>query len=195
MKQILTLCMLMLIACCTIAQSTTSRIAKGNEYYKLAQYEQAENEYRAALESDPENKIAQYNLANALQKQRKFNEALHVLDPLSASATDKVLKSKSYYNQGVAHTKLKNLDASIDSYKNALRINPDDKEARENLQKALREKKKQDQQQNQQKKSDPKMSQNEAEQKLKQLQQKERELQKRMQSKNKQEGNAQKEDW
>ena len=195
MKQFLIICILFFIVADLSAQTAVSRIAKGNEYYKVAQYALAENEYRAVLESDPENKTAQYNLANTLQKQKKYNEALEVLDNLSGTATDKKLKENSYYNQGVAHTKLKNLDASIESYKSALRIDPNDQEARENLQKALREKKKQDQQQNQQKKSDPKMSQNEAEQKLKQLQQKEKELQKKMQSRNKQEGSAQAEDW
>ena len=58
----------------------------------------------------------------------------------------------------------KNLEESIEAYKNALRNNPDDKEARENLQKALlelrkktpppkkekKENKKQDQQQQKQ---------------------------------------------
>jgi Ca-activated chloride channel homolog len=195
MKHFLILGILSCIVTVLSAQTVVSRIAKGNEYYKVAQYDLAENEYKAALESDPENKTAQYNLANALQKQKKYNEALQVLDDFSGTVKDKKLKENGYYNQGVANTKLKNLDASIESYKNALRIDPNDKEARENLQKALREKKKQDQQQNQQKKSDPKMSQNEAEQKLKQLQQKEKELQKKMQSRNKQEGSAQAEDW
>src|SRR5215212_6846817 len=178
----------------SFGQTVASRLSKGNQFYKLSQFDLAEIEYRAVLELDPKNTTAQYNLANTLQQQKKFNEALEILDRLSSTAKNKKIKSAAYYNQGVAHTKLKNLESSIESYKNALRINPDDKEARENLQKALREKKKQDQQQNQQKKSDPKMSQKQAEQKLKQLQQKERELQKKMQSRNK-EGSAQAEDW
>ena len=39
-------------------------------------------------------------------------------------------------------TSQKKLEESIEAYKNALRYNPDDKEARENLQKALLELKK-----------------------------------------------------
>jgi Ca-activated chloride channel family protein len=195
MKRCLVILILVFVSVKSFSQTAASRIAKGNEYYKQSQFDLAENEYRGALQIDPDNRIAQYNLANALQKQRKFNEALQILDDLSPSATDKKLKSTAYYNQGVAHTKLKNLESSIESYKNALRINPNDMEARENLQKALRElKKQQSQQQNQQKKSDPKMSQKEAEQKLKQLQQKEKELQQKMNSRNKQ-GGSQAQDW
>lgn len=193
------LVILVLIAAAVVqvhAQTAVSKISQGNDYYQQSQFDLAENEYRAALEIDPDNQTAQYNLANSLQKQKKYNEALTILDKLSGTAKSKQLKSSSYYNQGVAHTKLKNLEESIESYKNALRIDPNDKQARENLQLALREqKKKQEQQQNQQKKSDSKMSEKEAEQKLKQLQQKEKELQQRMQSRNKQGTGNQAEDW
>ena len=52
------------------------------------------------------------------------------------------LKGKAYYNKGVVLSRSKKLEESIEAYKNALRQNPDDKEARENLQKALLELKK-----------------------------------------------------
>src|SRR5688572_20852767 len=157
------------------AQSANSYILKGNELYQESKFDQAEIQYRMALETDPKNTTAKYNLANALQKQKKYNEALALLEEVSAATTDKKIKATTYYNHGVAHTKLKNLELSIESYKNALRNDPNDKEARENLQKALRElKKNQSQSQSQ---SQSKMSQKEAEQKLKQLQQKEKELQ------------------
>jgi Ca-activated chloride channel family protein len=196
MKRTLIILIMVLVTAYVHAQTAASRISQGNDYYQQSQFDLAETEYRAALEIEPQNPTAQYNLANALQKQKKFNEALTILDKLSSTAKDKQFKSSSYYNQGVAHTKLKNLEESIASYKNALRINPTDKQARENLQLALREQKKnQEQQQNQQKKSQSKMSEKEAEQKLKQLQQKEKELQQRMQSRNKQGTGNQAEDW
>lgn len=194
MKAVFLICTWMVVWMRAEAQTAATYVLKGNELYNQSQFDQAEIQYRMALETDPKNVTAKYNLANALQKQKKYNEALTILEELSASATDKNLRSTTYYNQGVAHTKLKNLESSIESYKNALRINPDDKQARENLQKALRELKKKQDQQNQQKKSDPKMSQKEAEQKLKQLQQKEKELHQRMQNKKDGTG-SQTEDW
>jgi Ca-activated chloride channel family protein len=98
----------------------------------------------------------------------------------------------------------KKLEESIEAYKNALRRNPDDKEARENLQKALLELKKKtpppppppkkENKKNQQKqKEQPQMNQKEAEQRLKLLDEKEKEIQQRMQ--NAKSGAAQQKDW
>jgi Ca-activated chloride channel family protein len=178
------------------AQDVNGYISKGNQYYKQTQFDLAEAEYRRALQTDPANATAQYNLANALQKQKKYDEAVQVLEKLYSSGANNNLRSAAAYNQGVAHTKQKALEASIESYKKALRLNPDDKEARENLQKALSElKKKQDEEQKQQKKSQSNMSQKEAEQKLNLLQQKEKQLQERLQNQNKQKGGKQAKDW
>ena len=178
------------------AQDATSCIIKGNQYYGQQQYEEAEAQYRKALEFDDKNTTAQYNLANSLHKQKKYNEAAELLERLTRETKDNSLRSAEHYNRGVAFTKQKMLAESIESYKDALRLNPNDLQARENLQKALQELKKQQQEQQQQKqKQDPRMSQKEAEQKLKMLQQKEKELQERIKSKNKHQGTGQAEDW
>lgn len=195
MRKVLLITMV-LISLLAQAQNANSYISKGNQYYKQTQFGLAEAEYRKALQSDPQNTTAQYNLANALQKQKKYDDAIQVLEKLYGSANDKMLKSAAAYNEGVAYTKQKNLEASIEAYKNALRINPNDQEARENLQKALSElKKKQQEQQKQQQKSQSNMSQKEAEQKLKLLQEKEKQLQQRLQNQSKQKGGGQRQDW
>lgn len=195
MKRILFL-QIVFVSLFTQAQNVNSHLSKGNQYYKQTQFDLAEAEYRKALQADPVNATAQYNLANALQKQKKYDEAVQVLEKLYGSGVNNNLRSAAAYNQGVAHTKQKALEASIESYKKALRLNPDDKEARENLQKALSElKKKQDEEQKEQKKSQSNMSQKEAEQKLNLLQQKEKQLQERLQNQNKQKGGKQAKDW
>lgn len=173
------------------AQNAPESIVKGNQLYQQSQFDLAEAQYRKALEYDPENERAKYNLANTLQKQNKYEEAIKLLDGLAGSSKDNSIKSAAYYNQGVAYTKIKNLDASIEAYKKALRSNPNDKEARENLEKALLQKK--NQQSSQQKKSQSSMSQKEAQQKLDMLNQKEKQLHQR---KNKeQQGGGQAQDW
>jgi len=189
MKLFLFLAFLSISTSC-LAQNATESILKGNQLYQQSQFDLAEAQYRKALEYDPDNEKAKYNLSNALQKQNKFDEAAKLLEDLAGSAKDKSLKSAAWYNQGVAYTKMKNLDASIESYKKALRINPNDQEARENLEKALLQKK--NQQSSQQKKSSSSMSQKEAQQKLDMLNQKERQLHQR---KDKQQGSGQAQDW
>jgi len=174
------------------AQNATESIVKGNQLYQQSQFDLAEAQYKKALEYEPDNEKAKYNLANTLQKQNKYDEAAKLLDNLAGSSKDISLKSAAYYNQGVAYTKMKNLDASIESYKKALRLNPNDKEARENLEKALLQKKNQ-QSSSQQKKSQSNMSQKEAQQKLDMLNQKEKQLHQRKDKE--QQGAGQAQDW
>jgi Ca-activated chloride channel homolog len=109
---------------------------------------------------------------------------------------DKNLKAKAFYNKGVSLQQQKKLPACIDAYKNALRINPADAEARQNLQKALEEQKQQqnkdqkkDQPKKQEQKKKPppepkpqksKLSQKQVEQYLQSLREKEKQVQQRV---------------
>ena len=178
------------------AQNALSSIRRGNDFYKLSQFEMAEREYKQAIAKEPANSTALYNLANALQQQKKYEEAHKVLASLVQQTNNKAIRSAAHYNNGVAYTREKNLEESIESYKSALRLNPDDRQARENLQKALLEKKKKDQEakSKEQKKNQSKMSQKEAERQLKLLQEKEKKLQDRLQ-KSGQKGNSMPKDW
>ena len=179
-------------------------IQKGNELYKQQQYQQAEAVYNEVLEKQSSNNTAKYNQAIALYKQGKKEEAIKAFDDLAFKTDDRELKSKAHYNKGAILSGQVKLEESIEAYKNALRQNPDDKQARENLQKALLELKKKTppkkdnkkkQQQKQQQKPQPKMNQKEAEQRLKLLEQKEKEVQQRMQKEKSKTGGGQPKDW
>ena len=193
---------LMIIGCVflfleALAQSLEEGISKGNNYYGIGQYDLAEKFYKDALKKDPENKIAQHNLANALYRQKKYKEAAEVLDEIVKSSKENIVRSAAHYNNGVMKTKQKDLEGSIEDYKNALRLNADDMQARENLQKALLElkQKQQQQQQDQRQNQNPQsnINQKQAQQKLDELEEKEKKIQQRMQD---QKGGApQPEDW
>jgi Ca-activated chloride channel family protein len=124
------------------AQDTDRLIQRGNEEYKRKEYQMAEAAYNEVLNMDPANSIAKYNKAAALYRQTKSDESVKVLEDLAFKTEAPDLKSKAYYNKGAILSAQKKLEESIEAYKNALRQNPDDKEARENLQKALLELKK-----------------------------------------------------
>ncbi|GAA4738176.1 tetratricopeptide repeat protein [Flavisolibacter ginsenosidimutans] len=162
------------------AQTAATHISKGNDFYLRLQFDLAEDQYRKALELNPHNTEAQYNLGNALMQQKKYKAAIEAYDAIATN--DKSIKAAAHYNAGVSYSKQQDLPSSIDEYKAALRINPADKEARENLQKALQEQKQQ-QQQNQKnnKGGGGGMSQNDADKKLRDLEQKEKDLQHKMQ--------------
>ena len=186
------------------AQDTDRIIQKGNESYKRKEYPMAEAAYDEVLSQDPNNNTAKYNKAAALYRQTKSDESLKVLEDLAFKTEQTDLKAKAYYNKGAILSAQKKLEESIEAYKNALRQNSADKEARENLQKALLELKKKNppkkddqkkQQQKQQQKPQPKMNQKEAEQRLKLLEQKENEVQARLQKEKSKTGGGQPKDW
>lgn len=209
MKKCFLITVFFLVALLAKSQDDEKAIQKGNEYYKQQQFEKATVEYNKAIASNPANTTAKFNLANSLQKQGKQEEALKGFSALIEKSTEKDLKSKSYYNKGVVLTQQKKLEESIEAYKNALRQNPDDKEARENLQKALLELKKKNppkkkeekenpkkkQQEQQKKQQQPKMSPKEAEQRLRLLEQKEKDVNQRLQKEKSKSGGGQAKDW
>jgi tetratricopeptide (TPR) repeat protein len=184
---------LLLFALKASAQTAQGYISKGNEAYLQLNFPLAEAQYRQALNISPRNVEAKYNLANALMQQKKFGEAIEYYTQVTA-AEDRNLRAAAHYNAGVSYSKQKDLPNSIEAYKAALRINSNDKEARENLQKALSEQKKQ-QDQNKGGGGGGGMSQKEAEDKLRKLQEKERDLQKRLQNAGKGKGGEGKKDW
>jgi Ca-activated chloride channel homolog len=183
----------LLISLKAAAQTAQVYISKGNEFYLQLNFELAEAQYRQALNLSPRNTEAKYNLANALMQQKKYGEAVEFYTEATASE-NKNLRAAAYYNAGVSYSKQKDLPNSIEAYKAVLRINPTDKEARENLQKALSEQKRQQEQQNRGGGGGG-MNQKEAEDKLKQLRDKERDLQKRLQNAAKGQGEGGKKDW
>lgn len=180
----------------TIAQAANNYIQKGNEAYKNGDFNAAINAYKDALRKDPANNTARFNLANAQQKQNELAAANknydEVIDKPEATAS---LKSESNYNKGLAYLKGKDLTNAVASFKESLKENPADDDARENLQKALNEIKQQQQQQPQNQKQQP-QPQNKKQQKQKQLNQQmmqqkfnelrnqEKQLQQKLQDKN-----------
>jgi len=183
------------------AQQENNAIQQGNSFYRQQQYDKAESEYEKALQNAPNNKVAKFNLANALIKQDKRGDADKLLAELNVNENNTTIRPKATYNQGVLLTQQKKLEESIEAYKETLRLDPNDKEARENLQKALLELKKKNPPKKQEKKKEeqkqqpkPKISPKEAEQQLKLLEQKEKQVQERMQ-KNSRTGNSLPKDW
>jgi Ca-activated chloride channel homolog len=187
------------------AQQVDEIIKKGNDLYKQKQFEPAKKEYDEALVKDSSSTVAKFNSANTAYRLSKHSDAIKSFDELAVKYQSADEKAKAFYNKGVVLSNQKRLEESIEAYKEALRQEPNDKEVRENLQKALLElkkktppppkkddkKKKQDKKQKEQ----PKMNQKEAEQKLKLLEQKEKELQQRIQQQKSKTGGASQKDW
>jgi Ca-activated chloride channel family protein len=206
-----TILLILFTAVAADCQQEKSLVIKGNELYKKQQYERAAEEYQKAADLNEKNPLAMYNLGNALYKSKKTEEAQKVYESAAKNAKDASGKSKADYNKGVALTRQSKLQESIDAYKDALRLVPTDEEARQNLQKALNElkkqqqqkpkedKKKQDKEKNKQKPNDQpqnksKLNQKQVEQMLNALRQEEKKLQQGVQKRNNT-GGANSKDW
>ena len=177
------------------AQPANNYIHNGNEAYRKGDFAEAIENYKNALRKDPGNNTARFNLANALQKQNQTKEAEKNYDEVIEKADINSLKAESNYNKGLAFLKEKDLLQAVTSFKESLKQNPNDDDARENLQRALNELKKQQQQnqpknnqqqqqQNPKQKKQPPLNQEMMQQKFNELRNQEKQLQQKLQHKN-----------
>ena len=141
-----------------VAQSDRQLVRQGNKQYRAGNYAEAEVSYRKAVEKNPRNAQALYNLGNALMGQRKDSAAAAQFDNAAKLETNPIRKSQAYHNIGVLLQGQKQYAQAIEAYKESLRNNPDDDETRYNLEVCKRQQKNQQQdqqnQQNQDKKND-----------------------------------------
>ena len=128
------------------AQKDNELVRKGNDAYKQQKFEEAGKQYETALQQNSGNNTANFNLGNTKFKSGNYEAATKQYDALAGNKTDKQLLAKSLYNKGVSLIKQQKLDEAINAFKQSLRADPSDAETRENLQKALNEKKQQQQQ-------------------------------------------------
>ena len=153
----------------------TTEVSRGNEEYEKQRYRNAESAYRVSLKKDAKQYTGNYNLGNALYRQNKYEEAGQQYLNAAANNNDPEKQAKAMYNMGNALLKAEKYKESIEAYKRALRLNPNDEDARYNLSYALQKLKQQQQQQQQQQKDqkqDQQKQQQQKEQKQDQQQQK-----------------------
>ncbi|MEQ1553599.1 MAG: VWA domain-containing protein [Ferruginibacter sp.] len=206
----------------TFAQNVNGIIKKGNNAYLKNDFETAIKNYNEAVQTNKDNSIAQFNLGNALYKTDKKDEAVEAFERATLAVKTPSEKSNAQYNKAVVLQSNKKLDESIVAYKEALKNNPNNDDARYNLQLALKQQKQQEQnkkkeekdnkkdkeqkdKKNDKKKNDeedqqPKpnksnISQKDAEQELEALLQKEKDLQDKMHKANITNPNKQEKDW
>ncbi|MBQ8989720.1 MAG: VWA domain-containing protein [Prevotella sp.] len=159
--------LLLLVTASAVAQTSDRQyIRQGNKQFHSGDYPGAEVSYRKAIEKNPKNPQAVFNLGNALMAQKKDSAAVEQFESAARLETNPLRKAQSYHNMGVICQTHKMYGEAIEAYKNALRLNPNDDETRYNLvlckhqqQKQQQKQQGQDQQNNDDKNKDDKKDQ------------------------------------
>ncbi len=137
--------MILLLHGSAFGQNTHGLMKEGNKAYRSKEYQKAAEQYDAAAKKKPDfNSL--YNEANALFQQGKYPEASEKNMEAFQYAKTSEQKNMVTYNLGNSFFKTKEYEKAIDAYKQALRNNPGDLDAKANLTRALMEKHKQDEQ-------------------------------------------------
>ena len=124
-------------------------VKEGNESFTNGAYDEAAQAYVEAQQAAPELAEPIYNQANTRYRQEGLSEAEQLLQQALATA-DPVLAQSAYYNLGNVHFNKQDWQAAIEAYQEALRLDPNDEDARHNLELAMQQMAQQQQEEEQQ---------------------------------------------
>jgi|SRR5687768_3135467 len=175
------------------AQADYSFSRNGDKFFEEGRYPDAETSYRKALQLKPKASTT-YNLANSMFLQDRIPEAIAEYKKAITAAEDADVKQRGYYNMGNAYFQNNEFGQSINAYKEALKINPADEDAKKNLMLAMRQMKQQQQQQQEEKKEDQQQQQQEQEQQKQEEQQQQQQEQQQQQQQQQQKEDVSKEE-
>lgn len=168
-------------------------ITEGNRLYEEGNYDEALNKYREAQIERPEAGEIQYNIGSTLYRQGAFKESAEIF-PNATTTDDSRLEAHTYYNQGNAFFRQQDYPQAIEAYKQALKLNPEDEDAKFNLElarKKLKEQMKPQQQQQQQQQQKEQQQQNEQQQQDQEQNQQQQDKQQQQQQQQQDEQNQQ----
>jgi Ca-activated chloride channel homolog len=133
MNRIILFGLLLISSMQLFAQEENSLVRQGNDKYVQKKYEDAQVDYLAALDKNTDSFKARFNLSDSYYKQKKYENAIKELSFLANKEKDKMRLASVYHNMGNSYFKMGKLNEAEDSYKKALRNNPNDMETKYNL--------------------------------------------------------------
>jgi len=128
------------------ADSPRSSAAKGIKHYNSEEYDKALTEFMAGLDKSPDKPELSYDLGAALYRLQQYPQAADAFNKAAAKKNPKVA-GDAWFNLGNSLYNAQKYDDAVKAYKNSLVLNHEDKDAKHNLEMALRMKQVQQQQQ------------------------------------------------
>lgn len=135
MRYLLLICLFMSLQPIRSQENPEARVLvrSGNMAYSQSRWIEAEVAYRKALDLAPGLMEAHFNLGNALLRQGRHSQAIAAYQRALAAASEPAAMARIWYNQGHAHLATKDYEAAAEAFRQTLRKQPADEEARRNL--------------------------------------------------------------
>lgn len=111
----------------------TNEAESGAAAYRDGDYPKAVEQFQSAQKSHPENPALAYNLGNSRYMQGEYPAAAQDYAQASAQATTPDLQEKALFNSGNALFRQGKFTEAERAYKEALKLNPKDMDAKFNL--------------------------------------------------------------
>ncbi len=130
-------CLLLLFVFLASSESVLGQangfLRQGNQLYEKQQFDAASQTYLKALQKDPNNTTGLFNLGNSLYQGKHYDSSRKVMTATANAIKDKGGKAAANYNIGNTYMAQQKWEDAISSYKNTLRNNPQDADAKYNL--------------------------------------------------------------
>ena len=130
--------LLLALAVAGCGRDAASLNNEGNEAFHNQEYGAALQAYQQAQQESPDLAEPVYNAGNTHYRQQGWGTAQQSYEK-ALSIADADLAQSATFNLGNVLFKADSLEEAIEAYKQALRINPNDADAKHNLELALRE--------------------------------------------------------
>jgi len=130
---------LLLVLLCfpAVGHATETQLKEGNRLFRAGKYEEALKKYNDALIDTPQSSILKFNAADASYQSGDLPGAEKRFADVAEETPLPVLKGAARYNQGNALYRQGKWQEAVDAYKDSLRANPRDEDAKYNLGVAL----------------------------------------------------------
>ena len=159
-RNLLAIAILFLTAPAALAQTATGSVREGNSLYLEGQYDKALKQYQAAQVESPADRRIMFNLGDAQYRLENHEEALSEYLRAAPGADEKI-GAQSHYNAGNALYRAGRLEDAIKQYLKALEIDPEEEDAKYNLEFVRREIRRREEQQQQRKEQQKEQEQKE----------------------------------
>ncbi len=168
---------------------------QADKAYAAGDFARARTLYQEAVEKNPQDLKALYNVGKAAFKAEDYASAAQAFEKVGTTALTAQEKEQAFFNQGDSFAKLSQYEKAVNAYKEALKINPSNEHIKQRLalmEKLLQEQKKKEEEEKKKKEEQDKKEKEQKQEKEKQEKNKQGEQKEQKQSSQQEESDKKK---